>query len=710
MRDGNRGANQVVPRQAVAVGEKRDRDRLIGHMEPGENVPIYGIGVVEKRGSSRLRKWLIGVLVCLCASLLIINSFTYGQFTISRLVRPSNHQDNQIEIHSATDIPTATVPGFVVRTKGCRIPAFEVLDQSIKQYFTETSPFECQAGTHLPLVNSNLTSLFVDPRAKPHFYEKGESPDCCWREFRREIDNDNSITYEKLCQNFGESTEIEKQVEFVKVECRRKGKEIYKDYHAFVPRKPPVEKRCNDSSNADENTSRLSVLILGLDAVSRLNFHRTMPRTVEKLLNLNAVEMLGYNKVADNTFPNMIPVLTGMSEAELSKSCWTGKKKPFDDCSFLWNNFSAAGFRTVLGEDACGMSIFNYLKSGFRNQPTDYYLRPYCLASEKDIGNTHKLNADLCVGTRKTFQNLLDYGKKIAEKFSRDSYFALFWQASLTHDFVTYPKFGDDSYLEFITKTHDDGLLNKTALIMMSDHGIRWGSFRQTYQGHVEESLPFVFILLPEWWRDKYPKSWANLRRNSKSLTTPFDLHETLLHLLNMSETEDQDLRKFADKPSTNSSKIARGLSWFLPIPDHRNCGMAGIPGHWCMCHLSQNTSITDPVVRLAVEFLLNKLNQLVKEYPQCSKLSLKKVLDAKIWSDESQQLDKKRSKDPPSVDYTVTIQTIPGDAIFEATIRHRRKESSQKLVGSISRLNLYGKQSACVDDFKMRLYCYCSR
>lgn len=496
----------------------------------------------------------------------------------------------------------------------------------------------------------------------------------------------------------------------MKVECRRKGEEIYKDYYAFVPRKPSVEKRCNRSSLPDTKESvGLSVLILGLDAVSRLNFHRTMPKTLETLRNLKAVEMLGYNKVGDNTYPNMVPVLTGMSEDELTKKCWKTNKDFFDGCPFIWQNFSNAGYRTVFGEDACSMTIFNYLKAGFRNQPTDYYLRPYCLAAENDIGNTHKLNADLCVGTRKTFESLLSYGKKVAQEFADDPYFAFFWQASLTHDFVTYPKLGDASYRDFLQQASDDGLLNRTALIVMSDHGIRWGSFRQTYQGHVEESLPFVFIVLPTWWREKFPTPWANLRRNSRSLTTPFDLHETLLHILRSDELDEEFLKERSARASRDKN-VARGLSWFLPIPDHRTCGMAGIPGHWCMCHLSRNVSVNDSVVRQAVRFLVTKLNEMVMEYPQCAILELKSILDAKVWSGKSQPPKvTDLEKIPPNVDYTVTVRTEPGGAIFEATVRHGTKDSSQRLVGSISRLNLYGKQSACVDDSKMRLYCYCS-
>ena len=38
-------------------------------------------------------------------------------------------------------------------------------------------------------------------------------------------------------------------------------------------------------------------------------------------------------------------------------------------------------------EDAPSIATFNYLKKGFLQEPTDYYLRPYSMAIEKDIKN-----------------------------------------------------------------------------------------------------------------------------------------------------------------------------------------------------------------------------------------------------------------------------------------------------------------------------------
>lgn len=97
--------------------------------------------------------------------------------------------------------------------------------------------------------------------------------------------------YDKQCYPFQNSTAV--NAEFVKVECSRNNKVIYKDYYVFLPRKPLVEERCKQALSKDKFLDdRLSILVLGIDSVSRMNFHRMMPKTVKLLHSLGAVEML----------------------------------------------------------------------------------------------------------------------------------------------------------------------------------------------------------------------------------------------------------------------------------------------------------------------------------------------------------------------------------------------------------------------------------
>jgi hypothetical protein len=126
--------------------------------------------------------------------------------------------------------------------------------------------------------------------------------------------------------------------------------------------------------------SQVSVLILGVDAVSRLNMERELPQLRQVLLSppLSAIPMLGYNKVGDNTFPNVVPLLTGLAESQLAQACsWRDAKTKIDACPFIWRLFTERGYRTAYGEDCTWMSTFNYAKTGFVQPPVDYYARPF---------------------------------------------------------------------------------------------------------------------------------------------------------------------------------------------------------------------------------------------------------------------------------------------------------------------------------------------
>jgi hypothetical protein len=61
-------------------------------------------------------------------------------------------------------------------------------------------------------------------------------------------------------------------------------------------------------------------------------------------------------------------------------------------------------------------------------------------------------------------------------------------------------------------------------------------------------------------------------------------------------------------------------------------------------------------------------------------------------------------------VDYQLTIQTRPGGALFEGTLRFDEETKNVKMMGDISRINRYGTQSHCIDTTNVKKYCYCKK
>jgi hypothetical protein len=112
---------------------------------------------------------------------------------------------------------------------------------------------------------------------------------------------------------------------------------------------------------------------------------RQLPETYKLLSSppFSTIPLLGYNKVGDNTFPNLVPLLMGISVKEVKNTCLHTQKEKIDSCPFIWKEYASKGYKTAYGEDTTYLSTFNYQRTGFVEQPVDYYARPYLMVKLK---------------------------------------------------------------------------------------------------------------------------------------------------------------------------------------------------------------------------------------------------------------------------------------------------------------------------------------
>lgn len=622
----------------------------------------------------------------------------------------------QLETYRTTTIPvprplkqanikTHLEKGYYVKTSGCRIHEMDPFSPAVTSYIKKETAVICNNGTP-PLVESGAMPLKIQTSVLGYYNVTDVSLlQCCytgfWRLDSREGEKDTKLQFKKKCVVFDKEVRTIGE-EFVRVTCLYNGTEIYKDFFAFVPFKKKSTTGQPSVEVVNSNSPPLNVLVIGIDAISRLNLQRQMPETVKVLEQMQAVDFVGYNKVEDNTFPNLIPVLTGLSQEELQKVCWRSKDSKFDDCPFVWKNFSDAGYLTGFAEDAAWMGLFTYLKAGFKKQPTDYFWNPFNRISEQQIGNTHSLNVDLCVGGRLVYKTFIDYIYKFTSTMAgnRAPYFGFFWSSTISHDFLNRPQIADTDFSQLFTDLKTKGVLDSTVLVFLSDHGIRWGAIRNTYQGLVEERLPFLYFVLPEQYREDYPQVYANMIRNTHQLTTPFDLHETLIDLL-----YPYDL-SFHQRSRHQQS---RSFSLFEYIPKNRTCDSAGIAPHWCTCQQTREIPRNTTIIKQVANFTVDHINSLLQGYASCARLFLTEIFTARMYGEGPYVSN---TTTHHQVDYLVSLGTSPGGAVFEATVRQQFNDTNGdfnlRVTGSISRLNLYGKQSLCVTDFHLKLYCYC--
>ncbi|KAH8378348.1 hypothetical protein KR093_010839, partial [Drosophila rubida] len=465
-------------------------------------------------------------------------------------------------------------------------------------------------------------------------------------------------------------------------------KVVYHDVHFFlqVPKKPSEFKR------------RLSVMIIGIDSVSHMQFLRGMPLLRAYINGLPNIEFWGYNRVGRNTYPNLVPLFSGLNETELEKKCYEGERN-FDKCDFIWHHFKANGFNTCYAEDNSAIGNFNYCKWGFNAKPTDYYLRNVML--EIDTYTRYSIDKKElvhCTAGRKYSDVLHEFMHRMMPHLRRGPHFSFFWETQGVHDYFEYSKFLDYKYLRLLKRLRMHNILKNTLVFLMADHGMRFGSFRSTYQGMMEESQPFLTIIYPNWFAASHPQAMKNLQKNAHSLVTTFDLHETLKDLTNVKVLTDPEIRSRTGQLRQLGQNMTRGISLFLPIPETRDCELASIPAQFCLCQKLQQIDTTDQRSQQAALFVVTAINRLISNFTLCQQLQLQELQAAYLMQ---------RNNDDEVFGVKVRFSTLPGAGAFEGTTMF--VGNSLALNGPIIRINKYGNQSYCVpNNYKIEMYCYC--
>lgn len=594
-------------------------------------------------------------------------------------------------------MPDVSVQDFLVNTSGCQIPAWDPWDESVKLFYKPTSRYKCSGKPSFLRVLPNAV-ISLDETFLRYYYEiDPQNVSCIYNEIQRNTSITDENTDNRIILHKPLNLTFDKPlgIDFVKTMCHfvNHADENVQMFHEFLPLTPlktEVEYRSTRLQDKISPMNRpMNIIFIGLDSISHLNFLRHFPNCKKFLPNgASLFNMEGYTKVGDNTFPNIMPLLTGHFYQHFYNEA-SNKSMFFDDVAFIWKVFSELGYRTLLAEDAPDIATFNYYRNGFKNPPTDYYYRPFALAVESS--EIKKKSKSHCFGNKMEMEVIYDYLKSFVDTLGNDRpFFAFIFLARLTHDILNYAGYADEPTYRLLMHLENSKVLENSLLIFFSDHGIRYGPIRKTYIGQFEERMPFMNLYVPKWFLNKYKVFEQNLNANKKQLTTPFDIHATLLHLASITSGNDD----LADIPK-------RGVSLFKEVPPNRTCTTASISPHWCPCQKFKLISIADYLVQKAAKVIIDFVNNRISAYrKKCATLTLDSILSARLVRKDNSSI---------SDNFLIAVSASPSYAIFEATVHcDSTKENTCHVLDDISRINEYGKQSICINDAELRKFCYC--
>ncbi|KAK6031246.1 hypothetical protein OSTOST_02606, partial [Ostertagia ostertagi] len=604
-----------------------------------------------------------------------------------------------------------------LRDHKCQIPKLEIDGAEVKDFFFKPQPLQCHKNpTNWVYIDDKNQVQYIEQRCAIFGFSTASFCDtnsyrknakCRGKYVTRKDDNNNNFT-----PFYSLDSGKPLMSDFATVQCMD-GKDKWSGILMSVVRQDESQLLREDVTPAPDS-SGLNIFFLGFDSLSHMSFRRKLPKTVEVLeKTLGSVVLNGYNIVGDGTPQAFIPILTSGTEEELplTRKRFRNANYVDDVYPFIWNNFSSAGYVTLYGEDAFAIGTFTYRLKGFRNKPTDHYLRPIFKEYEKTGGN--------CLGSEPLHKTWFRYTREFMRVYSDMPRFLLMHQSLLSHDDINLVEVEDEDLAQMLKTMHDNGELNNSLVILMADHGHRFAKLRATHQGQLEERLPFFSIALPAAFRETPhgKKMYENLQKNKDRLSTPFDIHATLMDLLHLPQdlTTDQDTKQ-------------RSLSLFRPIPEERTCADAGVEPHWCTC-LNWQDALTSPSDRALAEQLaeavVEVINRQLKDVLHlCAKLDLRELVEAKKLVPNEGVLKYKNVKDMDGfvpdlsgdtgtafAHYQIKLRTKPGEAIYEVTLFYDSKLKEVHIdLGAISHPNKFGDAPHCIinQNYFLATYCVC--
>jgi hypothetical protein len=227
-----------------------------------------------------------------------------------------------------------------------------------------------------------------------------------------------------------------------------------------------------------------------------------------------------------------------------------------------------------------------------------------------------------------------------------------------SHDGHTHLNDIDNDILDFLKNGHTTGLFDNTAIFLFSDHGSRFSDKKRAPTGYLEERLPFVSLYLPPKYRKKHEEKYNNLIKNSKTLTSPFDIYATV-----------RELTCLDIFINSKENSYKRSISLLQPIPIDRSCEQIGISDHFCVCVKPwRKLNNKETVVSQVAEFSLSFMNSLISDVKHlCVKLKLKVIEMAEILErDNGKRL------------YRVQYRASPNNGIYEVLVHTGRNDRAE--------------------------------
>ena len=327
-----------------------------------------------------------------------------------------------------------------------------------------------------------------------------------------------------------------------------------------------------------------NVYIIYIDGISRNHFLRKLKKTsklIEKMLHsnknkekkyqkFNSFQFLKYHIFNDHSFGNNLPLIYGN---------YMDKETGISMTKF----FKEKGFITASTFNSCNREIFdwdknykNFIFTGWDHENFAMFCDTNFIDKKEIWSITKGKNSVLrkCLYGKDSFEYEFEYILQFLEAYKNERKFFKIGFGDAHEGTLEVIKYIDEPLAKFLeiilNKYYDD----KTAIFILSDHGAHIPGFHDIFfykEKTIEKHLATLFIILPE---NNHNYNKTAITINQQRLITPFDIHDTLLDMINV---EKKNYHEMIDKGQSLFKEI-NGLKRSCKNYDNH------IPDDICFC------------------------------------------------------------------------------------------------------------------------------
>ena len=278
-----------------------------------------------------------------------------------------------------------------------------------------------------------------------------------------------------------------------------------------------------------------NIIIFFFDTISRNHFHRKFQKTIQFLKEFSKYEPNSKKKNITIFEYFKYHSLNGYSDPNLKATYYAINKNKKG--IHIGNYFSENGFIIGRSNTYCGKEcIFNRNKLYEHSHWDHENLSLACLKVLYKGFFSHKLNSltAKCLLGKQIFEYSLDYLEAFWNSYKKEN--KMFLLQSLEGHEPTNQVVGhlDDILFKFLKTFHSNGLLKDTAFIIFSDHGehLNWPLYLMNALDYwYERTLPILILIIPNNNLLFENNLYEIMKKNQQIFITPFDIHDTLIHL-----------------------------------------------------------------------------------------------------------------------------------------------------------------------------------